>query len=382
MDKILGFSMDYAKEKNMEYTLKEIDSQKEVYKSVYNKIKERKDEILHFLNRFDKDTRVIFTGAGSSGFIGDSLSAIIRKELQFADVESIHTTDIVACPMQYLKKDKKTLLVSFGRSGNSPESIAAIDVADTIVDDISHIIVTCNPEGALSRRKNERTLNLVFEELSNEGFAMTSSVTGMMLAAYCVLNIDKDLTDEVEYISSCVKDIIENKYRTIADAYDTNVDRLVVLGSGNLYGAARESALKSIELTAGKIMTRYDSTLGFRHGPKSMLTDNTVIIHFISNDEYTRKYDIDMLKELSHSLKHKLIAVSDKYYADVEENCDIYLYNSKDRVALDAFIPCTAILTAQIFALFASVGLHCTPDNPFPNGEVNRVVKGVIIHKL
>lgn len=382
MDKILGFNADYAKEKCMECTLKEIDSQKEVFMSVYSKIMERKDEILLFLKRFDRDTRVIFTGAGSSGFIGDSLSAIIRKEFQFTDVESVHTTDIVACPMQYLRKDRKTLLVSFGRSGNSPESIAAIDVADTVVDDISHIIITCNPEGALSKRMNERTLNLVFEELLNEGFAMTSSVTGMMLAAYSVFNIHKDLTDEVRYISLCMKDIIENKYKTISDAYDTRIDRLVALGSGNLFGAAKESALKNIELTAGKIMTWYDSTLGFRHGPKSMLTDSTIILHFISNDEYTRKYDIDMLKELSHSYRHKLIAVSDMYYPDVEKNSDIYLYNSKDRAALDAFIPCTAILTAQILALFASVRLHCTPDNPFPNGEVNRVVQGVVIHRL
>lgn len=382
MDTIFGFDMVYAKKNSMEITINEIFRQKDVWKSVYSKIIKRKEEISLFLSRFDRDTRVILAGAGSSGFVGDSLAPIIRKELNFTDVESVHTTDIVACPEQYLRKDKKTLLISFGRSGNSPESIAAIEAGDKVVDDIWHIIITCNPDGALSKRKNEKILNLVFEELCDEGFAMTSSVTGMMLAAYSVLNINKDLTEEVGYISKYAEDIILNKYKLLKDAFDTKVNRLVVLGAGNLFGAARECALKNIELTAGKLMTWYDTPMGFRHGPKSMLTNSTIILFIVSNDEYTRKYDIDMLNELSNSLKYKLIVVSDKYYPEIESFADLYLYNSKDRTVNGAFAACTEIVAGQILALFASIKLCCTPDNPFPNGEVNRVVKGVTIHKL
>lgn len=382
MDTLFNFSAEDIKKKNMEYTINEISSQKEVWISVYNKIKLRKDEIEAFLDKFDRDTRIVFTGAGSSGFIGDSLAPIVRKELKFTDVESVHTTDIVGTPEQYLRRDKRTILISFGRSGNSPESIAAIDIANSVVDDIYHIIITCNPEGGLSERINDRTLNLVFDELSNDGFAMTSSFTGMMLAAYSTLNIKKDLTNEVECISAYAKEIIDIKYKDIWGSFDINVNRLVVLGAGNLFGAARESALKNIELSAGKMMTWYDSPMGFRHGPKSMLNENTLIILYMSNNDYTRKYDIDMLKELSSSPRYKLIAVSDKYYKDVEDSCDLYFYNSKEKELGEAFTPYTAILIAQILALFTSVKLECTPDNPFPHGEVNRVVQGVIIHKF
>lgn len=382
MNEIFGFNKEEILERNMKYTVKEISSQKEVWRSVYSKIKLKKDEIDNFLGKFDKDTRIIFTGAGSSGFIGDSLAPIVRKECLFTDVESVHTTDIVGTPKQYLRGDKRTVLVSFGRSGNSPESIAAIDIANSLVNDIYHIIITCNPHGGLSKKRDGRTLNLVFDELSNDGFAMTSSVTGMMLAAYSIFNIKKDLTNEVEHISLYAKEIIDNKYKTISDAFSKNINRLVVLGAGNLFGAARESALKNIELTAGKVMTWYDSPMGFRHGPKAMLNENTLIVLYVSNNDYTRKYDIDMLKELSGSRKNKLIAVSDKYYEDIEGCCDLYLYNSKEMELSEGFMPYTFILTAQILALFASVKLECTPDNPFPKGEVNRVVQGVIIHKL
>ena len=38
------------------------------------------------------------------------------------------------------------------------------------------------------------------------------------------------------------------------------------------------------------------------------------------------------------------------------------------------------ITAAQMIALFKSLSYGITPDNPCPTGEVNRVVKGVILH--
>lgn len=381
MHKILGFTEEEMNQNKSINTISEIFRQTEVWKSIYKKILLSKEEIKSFIDKFDKNTRIIFTGAGSSGFIGDSLAATIRKEFNFKSVDSIHSTDIVASPDKYLIKDVKTVLVSFGRSGDSPESIGAIDIANKIVDDLYHIIITCNSMGKLASRKDNKTLNLIFEEINDQGFAMTSSVTGMMLAGYSIFAMEKDLTVTIEKLTSYSASIITKKYDIISDLYKTNLNRLIVLGSGNLFGAARESALKSIELTAGKLACWYDTPTGFRHGPKSLLNENTLILYFVSNNENTRKYDIDMLKELSQSLKYKLAVVSDKYDEEVKRYCDVYFYNSLDEMLDEAFTPYYSILVAQIFALSASLKLGLTPDNPFPNGEVNRVVKGVLIHE-
>jgi tagatose-6-phosphate ketose/aldose isomerase len=380
MGSILGFTQDDIKKRNMENTICEINRQPATWRAVYNKVLSKKSEIKNFLKEFDRNTRVIFTGAGSSGFIGDSLAPLLRKEQLFNSVESIHTTDIVSHPEMYLKNEVKTLLVSFGRSGNSPESIAAIETATKVVTDIYHLIFTCNPEGKLASYRNERVLSLILEEINDDGFAMTSSVTGMMLAAYSVFNIDRALYDEVQIISDYAESIIANNYDVLWDSIEPKLDRLVVLGSGNLLGAAKESALKSIELTAGKLTAWYDTPMGFRHGPKSLLTQNTIILYFVSNNLYTRKYDLDMLMELSHSLRKQLIVVSDQFYPEVENYSDVYLYNSTNKLLQEAFTPYIPIVAAQILALFSSIKLGCTPDNPFPNGEVNRVVKGVTIY--
>lgn len=380
MNTIFGFNDELMKEKKMFYTATEIARQPESWKSIYKAIDRRRDEIQHFMKVFDGQTRIIFTGAGSSGFIGDALAPIIRKDFAYSQVESIHTTDIVANPEQYLVKDKKTLMVSFGRSGNSPESVAALQLAEAYIEDVYHMIITCNPKGKLAQIASERTLILTFSEIEDLAFAMTSSVTGMMLAAYAAFGIKADYSQMVERIAEMGTQMIQEQYRDIFQIMTPEINRLVVLGSANLYGAAREGALKSTELTAGQMATRYDTPMGFRHGPKSFLNEKTVILFAASNNPYTRQYDLDMLRELSFSKKSKLVVISEAYDAQIADLADVYLYGAETAMLPEAFTAYMPILLAQIFSLQASLMMGCTPDNPFPTGEVNRVVQGVVIH--
>ena len=59
---------------------------------------------------------------------------------------------------------------------------------------------------------------------------------------------------------------------------DLHFDRIIYLGSGSLEGLAKESQLKILELTAGKIVTAFDSPLGFRHGPKSFVNEKSLVL--------------------------------------------------------------------------------------------------------
>ncbi|SEP38965.1 SIS domain-containing protein [Propionispora vibrioides] len=382
MNTLFGLTRETVVSKHAHYTVEEILRQPTVWKSIYEKIAGRRDEIKKFIGKIDKKTRIILTGAGSSGFVADALAPVIRKELGFTQVESIHTTDIVASPHQYLVAEAKTLLISFGRSGNSPESIAAIQLAEQLIQDVRHIVITCNNQGELAGFANERTLNFQFDEANDQGFAMTSSVTGMLLAAYGILNIEQDLSTMVNKVASYAGEILRNKHQTIADTYQPQVDRLIVLGAGNLFGAAREAALKLLELTAGKVISRYDTPMGFRHGPKAMLTPRTVILYFVAGNDYTKRYDLDMLRELSQASKNKLIVVSDVYDEVIEQVADVYIFNSVSDDVAEAFSPFIPLIVGQLFALSASLRLGCTPDNPFPGGEVNKIVQGVIVHPI
>lgn len=166
-------------------TLTEITQQPQVWAEIAQLIEKQKADLESFLVKFlTKETRIIFTGAGTSEFAGNVLyTDLIKKGY---DAVSIATTDLVSHPAHFLDSQKPTLLVSFARSGNSPESVATYKIVQRYVKNVSNLVITCNKDGALAKISKASTSDylLLMPEASNDrSFAMTSSFTGMMTAA-------------------------------------------------------------------------------------------------------------------------------------------------------------------------------------------------------
>ena len=150
-------------------TLKEIKQQGRVWEELLGSLDGKKEEISSFLDSIDaKNRKIIFTGAGTSEFVGNVL--LLNMDDNF---RSIATTDIVENPELYLHKNEKVLLVSFARSGNSPESLAAVELADQLVDDIAHLAITCSEVGKLAQQmlgKKKSYLWLTPKESNDDGW--------------------------------------------------------------------------------------------------------------------------------------------------------------------------------------------------------------------
>ncbi|WP_447763330.1 SIS domain-containing protein [Sphingopyxis panaciterrae] len=322
-----------------------------------------------------RDLRIILTGAGTSAFIGECLAPWLSRELG-RPVEAIATTDIVSGPTLHLRRDAPTLLVSFGRSGSSPESVAAADLVDAHVDEAFHLIVTCNAEGELAQRGGDNIHVVVLPEATHDrGFAMTSSFSAMMLAALSILGgIDK-LDGRIEAIAAAVHDTISNAEPLIADLAGRGFKRVVYLGSGVFKGLAREAALKLMELSDGAVVTAFDTALGFRHGPKTIINAETLAVVFVANDPLTRLYDLDIVEELrSDGHSGAVVVIS----ARPGDDAQVAIAGMAEAVDADLLFP--FIVPAQLFGLHVSLALGLTPDRPNASGTVNRVVQGVRIH--
>lgn len=363
------------------YTLNEIEQQKRLWLETINLVKERKNEIKSFLDRNDfKNRKVIFTGAGTSEFVGNSIAPALG-----GNVLSIATTDIVSNPENYLKKDEKIILISCARSGNSPESVATVKLADEIVDDVRHILITCNKNGklAMNKKSDENSLVLLMPEESNDkGFATTSSFTCMSLAGLLIFNLE--CLEKIEHIMKTqIEKIKDTDMKELIDLLiKLDISRIVYLGSSCLKGVAEEAALKCLELTAGRMSLHYNSPLGFRHGPKSIINDTTMIVTLLSNNDYTRKYELDLLKEMYSENKKKVLVTLDMKNSDEARRNSHYYYtfNSDEKNIENVFNMFSYIYFAQLFAFYKSKSFGINPDNPCPTGEVNRVVQGVIIY--
>ncbi|CAM3595724.1 SIS domain-containing protein [Erysipelothrix urinaevulpis] len=379
---ILGKKVEKWKELNGYNTANEIYQQPDTWEKTKTLIENQKYSLSTYIEPFKKEGTIIFTGAGTSEFVGSTLVPLLQEKY-FDRVLSIPTTDIVANPKRHIHEEGKILLVSFGRSGNSPESIASVDLANQINPDVSHLIITCNHEGKLALREGENYYSIKLPpETNDQSFAMTSSYTNMVLAAYLAFNLDtieseKELVDEAIEKANDIRLNDYKKIEAIIDSFDFN--RIVYIGDDELEALAHEASLKMLELTAGETVVAYNTPLGFRHGPKSILNSETLMVVLMSNNHYTRKYQIDLIKEVASQRKGNKIMVVDKLHDhDLESLVDIYLpvtYNSSKDLSVLA-----SSLYVQMMSLFKALQVGKGPDNPWPSGEVNRVVQGVILY--
>lgn len=371
-------------------TTQEIKQQPDLWKETIDRLTQEQEDLFFFFDQIKKEAngkriRVIFTGAGTSQYIGDTLVPYLNEhgDNEFFIFHSFGTTDIVASPKEFLFPNEPTLLVSFARSGNSPESVAAVQIADGQVKTIFHLTITCAEDGMLAKNAQDDKQNyllLMPERANDAGFAMTGSFTCMLLSALWIFD-QTALEEKARYLEQLVKngqDLLSRDLE-IQQLLPDSFERIAYLGSGSLAGATREAQLKVLELTAGKVATIFDSSMGFRHGPKSFLNSGTLVIGFVNNQPYTRKYDLDILEEIKEDgVAANVIAIAQLGNIDFS-GTTVLLDDSISKLP-DAYLALPMVMTAQIIALYTSIKVANTPDDPSPTGTVNRVVKGVIIH--
>ena len=381
----LGYPSAELRARGAGHTAREIAQQPALWREVARTVAAEQARTKAFLAPLlaRDDLRIILTGAGTSAFAGELLAADLGRDLG-RRVDAIATTDLVSNPREYFGTDQPTLLISFARSGDSPESVAATRLADQCLAECHHLVVTCNVEGQLYRDHDgaDRSLVLTMPEAANDhGFAMTSSFTCMVLSVLATLGSAAVDADVVERLARAGEQVLAERAQTCREVAERGYERIVYLGSGPLKGLARESALKMLELTAGRVATWFDSPLGFRHGPKSIIDPKTLVVVYLSNDPYTRLYDLDILAELRSTMPSQDVLAISAVPDDGSSTEGTWFLDGVADLP-DVLVSLPFVVCAQLLALHVSLALGRTPDNPFPDNVVNRVVRGVTIHPV
>ena len=368
------------------YTKAEIFSQPELWKKTYKKFLQESESLKSFLKKVfsKKNLEIILTGAGTSAFIGDVLEGSFQKELKIT-TKAIATTDLVTHPELYFNEDKPLLLVSFARSGSSPESSKAIELAGMLCKEVYHLVITCNHESELiSSLKGTNNLLFVLPKESNDkGLAMTGSFTSMLLTGFLISKYEKaeELSNEIKRLSEYGNKILNDYSEKLKEVSEINFDRAVFLGSGAFKGIARESHLKLQELTDGKVVCKHDSFLGFRHGPKAVVNNKTLIVYLFSTNKYVNRYEYDLVNAINQGRKPAYtLGVMENKLNNVDLSLSIVLSDDKKQVNED-LLPVVFILPAQLIGFYKSLNLGYNPDSPSVDGMISRVVEGVKLYE-
>jgi tagatose-6-phosphate ketose/aldose isomerase len=383
--KYLGFTETDLLVNGGIHTAKEIQGQPELWQKTFQSVVRQKNEISSFLAGIfeQKDLLIILTGAGTSAYIGDVLEGPFQRNTSITS-KAIATTDIVTHPEIYLPEQKPVLLISFARSGNSPESVQTVKIANSFCKNIYHFIITCNPDGELAKHASENNsfVFLLPPEANDKSLAMTGSFTSMLLAGI-LISKTYTMDEQLRYLETLVKygnTILSAYMELMRSVSEMDFDRAVFLGSGPLRGVARESHLKLQELTDGRIICKHDSFLGFRHGPKAVVNEKTLMVYLISNSPYVQQYETDLIRAVNKSQKGIYrIALTENGLNSLDVDLRMKASCGEEPIP-EAFWSICSILPAQIIGFFKSLNLGLKPDTPSESGTITRVVEGVNIY--
>lgn len=383
----LNYQINDLKFKGGYYTAKEICLQPAMWQETWLKLLKEKSKVLKFLTKFmlEDNPYVVITGAGTSAFIGEVLEGPLQKKWGIP-CRAIPTTDIVTHCENYFFKIRPTLLISFARSGDSPESLQAVRLAKKHCDKLYELNITCNAEGALAKNTEGENscLFLLPEETNDRSLAMTSSFSSMLLAALLIMSIQDvlELKPVISRICDIGQNILDEYLPELKKIAEIDFKRVVFLGSGPLFGIAHESHLKVQELSNGKVVCKYDSFLGLRHGPKAVINSSTVVVYLLSGKNYVSFYELDLIRSIKDmAVGEKSVAIGNSI-KDEELQFDLSIEFLSGRENLpEEFLVLPYILPAQIIGFYKSINLGLSPDSPSINGSISRVVQGVTIYQ-
>ena len=392
LEALLQMTPEEKEARGIQHTPHEILQQPAAWRRTHQIFVERQNSVRQFLNESEIDPRrpsagpiVFLIGAGTSDYVGRALVPLLRRMWR-CEVWAVPSTDLLTNLEDLVSSERRYVWISFSRSGDSSEGLAVLEAAIERYPKVRHLLVTCNRNSGMAEicaRTPGRAFVLGLDDSVNDrGLAMTSSYTNLVVSGHCLAHIHTLPSYEATFstLVDAGQQFLARIQQAAASMAREDFSKICFVGSGVLHAVAQESALKVLELTAGKIHTMSESTLGLRHGPMSALDGNTLFVSFLSREPRRRNYELDLLEEIKKKRLAKLRVVvcpdSEDHLADLAD----HVFSLHAPQLEDEYRAPIDVMLAQCLGLFSSLKLGLKPDWPSPNGAIGRVVSHVKIY--
>jgi tagatose-6-phosphate ketose/aldose isomerase len=364
------------------HTLREIAQQPVTWTVTADSMRGLQPLIEHSL---EDVSAVVVTGSGSSLYAAECLAPSLQRELGLP-VSAVPAGLILTHSDTCLPPKGSFLVVSLARSGNSPESRAVVDSLLQDRPSVRHLVITCNPGGALatSYRDRAEVRTIVLDERTHDrSLVMTSSFTNLVLAGRALGGNIPALQQRARGLARTAAGFLRDRAPDLSGAARGLFESAVYLGSGCRVGSAHEAALKMTEMSAGEVWSYAESYLGLRHGPMSALRPDTLVVAFLSSDPLVRAYECDLLGELDRkSLGGSRVIVGAEVPAALGAGKDTVVLDCGSRAGFaDEDLTLLDALVGQLLAFFRCLEAGYRPDSPSEDNVITRVVSGFEIHR-
>lgn len=387
LSSVLSLPVEEQEARGFRHTLQEIRQQPELWEITARQIAPLLDRWRELVK---KSSAIVFTGSGSSYYIGGCLVHAVQRATGLP-VSVISSGELLLLRDAALPPVRPLLMVSFARSGDSPESAELIRRLLEEEPEVHHLVITCNRQGRLAEVWGPEGLEpcsrvevvTLDDRTCDRSLVMTSSFTNLALAGLGLAHVN----DPTGFSGAAAKaarlgnELLSNWSDTLAEAAAGSYRRMIVLGDGSGYGAARESALKTLEMTDGRVLTMAETTLGFRHGPMCSLRRDALLVMFLSSDLVRRAYQLDLLAEIERKelSGRKMIAGSDVRSVPLAKG-DVVIDMPELEDVPDEWAALLFAVIGQLLAFFRCRAEGLRPDEPAENGAISRVVADFRFH--
>lgn len=347
------------------YTLPEIVQQPLLWPTTVARVRAASEQLN--LTQLLSHTRVLLTGAGSSAYAASGVAPAWPGAI------AVPTTDLLIDAERYLLD--VGAVISLARSGDSPESAAVVERVRALCPKIVQLAVTCNNESSLVQSGLDGLI--VLDPRTNDrSLVMTGAFSNLVLAGL-LLAQPHNAAQQAEPASERARTLLPTIDKECQRVAAGVRERIVVLCSSPLLGWGKEAGLKILEMTAGHFPVVTETYLGLRHGPMSFVRPDTMVLCLLSSDPTRRLYEVDLIHELRSKRLGYLVGIAApaEHGGFFDDVIPAVLPDGPDdlRTPFEILIP-------QLLGYYLSLRLGLNPDNPSPDGVINRVVQGVTIH--
>lgn len=329
------------------FMLKEIMEQKETINRAINQDSELIEAVANAINEA-RGTFLI--GCGTAGKVA------LTGSYLFSRIAQKHVNQTFGSEFGSYKDflTDKTLMISISQSGETADSLEAIEVAKEKGVKIASIV---NVESSTMARFSDLVIPIKAgpEKAVASTKATTSQIAILTLLAYATIGKLSEGQQLLAATAGKINDMLNPRYedhiKALADQIK-DVESMYIIGKGLNYPMALEAAIKLQEVS-------YIHAEGFaggelKHGPIALISEGVPCIAIVANDE-TRADILGNAMEVKARGGY-IIGVS-------PENSEIFDYWIKVPDAGDAS-PIVNIIPIQILAYHLAVERQNDPDMP------------------
>jgi glutamine---fructose-6-phosphate transaminase (isomerizing) len=336
------------------YSLAEILSQPQCWRDLL-KLLQNADVIGEIEKSFGKCSELLFVGCGSSYYVAlaaaASWTAITGRRAR-----AVPASELLLFPDLIFTGMADFVPVLISRSGHTSEVLRVAELFRR--KNIPSIAIFCTSKNPLQELV---TIPILLPGVDEQSTVMTRSFTSMLLCLQYVaatLAGKPDFIQELHTLPVTAEKVLHNLPMRVREfASQNRFADYVCLGQGPYFGLACESGLKLTEMSCS--YTQAFHTLEFRHGPKSVVSRETLIIFLLSQSNYAAEADVlEEIKELGGTT----LVVANRIDDRARAAADFIVELDSDAPEYSCIAP--FVLAGQLLGLYTALHKGLDPDRP------------------